>query len=715
MNQFYRRLKLKSHFKDKTSTATKEDILFRKKSNWTPTKNHHTVETFISLVNNDLMGMKPKSKLPENLTNKEKQALDTLRNRTDIVITKADKGGAVVIMDTESYIAEAERQLNDTKYYKTLPHDVTDLHEEKVKQSLKTLTRTCDLKENIAEGLAPTSSKTPKFYLLPKIHKKQRPPPGRPVINSINSPTSNISKYVDHQLHPIVTKLPSYVKDTTDFVKKLDTVKTAPDNCYLVTMDVKSLYTNIPHAEGIDAVKTFMNQHRAPAKAVSIVTTLLHLILTLNNFIFNSVHYLQQMGCPMGTKCAPNYANLFMGDFENKFIYPLIRTYSVLYLRYIDDIFMLWKGSKEQLDNFINAINEKHPTIKFDFEISQQQVNFLDTTVYIEENNIIKTKLYTKETDTHNYLHRKSVHPEKLKRTIPYGQALRVRRICTMEQDFDASCIEMTHAFMKRGYPQKEVTTQIRKAKDVPRDTALTSKEKAKLTRIPLVLTYNPTLPPVMDSIKKHWHILQTDPALRETFKDLPMTAYRRNKNIGDILNSNTLVNNQVKRKSSGKSQGKCRPCHTNNRNMCCNHMKSCNSFKSAITNKVYRIFHDVTCRTKMVVYLLECKLCPKVQYVGKSESPANIRINKHRDDCKISTSIDIDQHFRLPGHDFNQHAVFTIIEKMNVTNKSKKELREILERREDFWVMELKTLKPLGLNAKLNHPHEYTGILHKT
>ena len=148
---------------------------------------------------------------------------------------------------------------------------------------------------------------------------------------------------------------------------------------------------------------------------------------------------------------------------------------------------------------------------------------------------------------------------------------------------------------------------------------------------------------------------------------------------------------------------------------MCCNHMKSWNSFKRAITNKVYRIFHDVTCRTKMVVYLLECKLCPKVQYVGKSESPANIRINKHRDDCKISTSIDIDQHFRLPGHDFNQHAVFTIIEKMNVTNKSKKELREILERREDFWVMELKTLKPLGIYPKLNHPHEYTGILHKT
>ena len=70
----------------------------------------------------------------------------------------------------------------------------------------------------------PLESRTLKFYLLPKIHKKQKPPLGRPVVNSINSPTSNITKYVDHQLQPIVTQLPSYVKDTTDFIKKLDTV-----------------------------------------------------------------------------------------------------------------------------------------------------------------------------------------------------------------------------------------------------------------------------------------------------------------------------------------------------------------------------------------------------------------------------------------------------------------------------------------------------------
>ena len=100
------------------------------------------------------------------------------------------------------------------------------------------------------------------------------------------------------------------------------------------------------------------------------------------------------------------------------------------------------------------------------------------------------------------------------------------------------------------------------------------------------------------------------------------------------------------------------------------------------------------------------------IQYVGKSEPPANIIINKHRDDCKITTSIDIDQHFRSPGYSFNEHTVFTIIERLNTRTEMKLEQREILETREDFWIMVLQILKPQGLNAKLNYPQKYTGIL---
>ena len=128
----------------------------------------------------------------------------------------------------------------------------------------------------------------------------------------------------------------------------------------------------------------------------------------------------------------------------------------------------------------------------------------------------------------HNYLHRKSVHPEKLKKTIPYGQALRIRRICTTEEDFDSGCKDLYNDFLKRGYTQDEVSAHIQKAKDVPRETTLISKEIQALTRIPLVLTYNPTLPPIMESIKKHWHILQSDTSHREIFKELPIIPKER-------------------------------------------------------------------------------------------------------------------------------------------------------------------------------------------
>ena len=71
-----------------------------------------------------------------------------------------------------------------------------------------------------------------------------------------------------------------------------------------------------------------------------IITTFLALILTLNNFIFNSKFYLQIKGCAMGTICTPSYANIFMSEFEEKYIYPLIKNKSVIYLRYK----FLWYG-----------------------------------------------------------------------------------------------------------------------------------------------------------------------------------------------------------------------------------------------------------------------------------------------------------------------------------------------------------------------------------
>ena len=91
------------------------------------------------------------------------------------------------------------------------------------------------------------------FYLQPKIHKEGNP--RGPVEGSVNCHTANISKYVDYHLQPIVKEIPSYIKNTQDFLKKLEKVKDIPQESLLVTLDIKSLYTNIPNNKGIKVVK----------------------------------------------------------------------------------------------------------------------------------------------------------------------------------------------------------------------------------------------------------------------------------------------------------------------------------------------------------------------------------------------------------------------------------------------------------------------------
>ena len=164
-----------------------------------------------------------------------------------------------------------------------------------------------------------------------------------------------------------LNKIPVYVKDTNDFLSKLHTIKSAPDNTYLVSLDVKSLYTSIPKAEGMKALKESFDKHTSKKVATKVIPTFLPLILTLNDFVSNCKHYLQIKGCAMGTICAQSYANIFMDHFEKKYIYPFLEGLSIIYLRFIDGIFFIWTGNKEQLAN----LNTKYQKLASHFLIQK--------------------------------------------------------------------------------------------------------------------------------------------------------------------------------------------------------------------------------------------------------------------------------------------------------------------------------------------------------
>ena len=113
----------------------------------------------------------PQRNRKQILTHKEKQALATLKEKDDLIISKADKGGAVVFQNVTDYIQEAKRQLRDTEFCKKVDRDLTMEHTEQINNAIDQFRRENLLPEHTAKDLKTTNAKPARFYTLPKIHK----------------------------------------------------------------------------------------------------------------------------------------------------------------------------------------------------------------------------------------------------------------------------------------------------------------------------------------------------------------------------------------------------------------------------------------------------------------------------------------------------------------------------------------------------------------
>ena len=119
-----------------------------------------------------------------------------------------------------------------------------------------------DISDKTLDYFLINNPKLGRFYLLPKIHQRLHDVPGRPVISNSSYYTENISSFVEFHLKPLAQKVQSYIKDTNDFLKKLSNLPVLPDNVILCTIDVVGLYPNIPHEEGLAAIKEQLIKER---------------------------------------------------------------------------------------------------------------------------------------------------------------------------------------------------------------------------------------------------------------------------------------------------------------------------------------------------------------------------------------------------------------------------------------------------------------------
>ena len=171
-----------------------------------------------------------------------------------------------------------------------------------------------NIQTDISKLLRPVNSRTPVFYMLPKIHKTNNL--GRPVVSSVNSHTEKISAYVDGYLRPLAERLPSYIRDATDFIKRLRALLRLPMNCLLVTLDVSSLYTNIVTNGGLAIVRQELEKSKSGQNKPSAetITLLLEKVLKLNNFTFRDLNYIQIKGTAMSTRFLISQTSIWAGS-----------------------------------------------------------------------------------------------------------------------------------------------------------------------------------------------------------------------------------------------------------------------------------------------------------------------------------------------------------------------------------------------------------------
>ncbi|CAJ0946012.1 unnamed protein product [Ranitomeya imitator] len=326
----------------------------RVSSNYNPPRTYHPVETYISLVKRDVEAdlksiQKGSIRIHRNLSVIEKDALRNLKENKRIVIKPADKGGSIVVMDKSHYTSIIQSQLNDRTTYQSIDRDPTFDVAREIRLIIKTYKEKGTIDAKLSEYLINTQPMIPVFYVLPKVHKDLMNPPGRPIVASTNSLLSPLAITLDRILTPLLHNISSYLKDTTDFLSKLHAITPVVSGCTLVTLDVNSLYTCIDHQRGIAAVQWFLTEHTdfSPDQ-LQFCVDLLSFVLHKNFFMFGDQYYIQRTGTAMGSNMAPPYANIFMAAFEETYVYthPLFQTHSVYWKRYIDDVFMIWRGER---------------------------------------------------------------------------------------------------------------------------------------------------------------------------------------------------------------------------------------------------------------------------------------------------------------------------------------------------------------------------------
>lgn len=564
VSDFVKAIALETHFRDDTDNTDGYVPQLYVRSNWTPPVTAD-VREYKSLTMPPLL--RRYNALVRQQSHFQPGLAETklfLKNNPQLRVIATDKNLGLALVTNQNYNEMCLKHLLDRNTYQRLCIVERFIISDATNNSLTTLTteakRLWSHIKSIDRALAvdTTTSVLPHFHCIAKIHKT--PIAGRPIAGAFSWITTPISKLLSYILRQHLSPLTHILRDSRQLVELHEGMVLGTGDIF-VTLDVTALYPSMNHTDTItslDILRFNSREEKGWCKDAA-------RFVLKNSFVqYDGVAYRQLQGTAMGTNCAVELANIYVTRFvefhqQFKQWHPFMR----LWKRFIDDIFMIWKGTVGQLQQFLKWINAVHPSLKFTHSASRQSIAFLDVEAYKSANNRLGFRVYQKPLNKYLYIPPQSNHPWSCKAGFIKGELLRYARLSTLEEDFMALKSMFFIRLEKRGYKPKALSEIF---KEVQHDARA---QPQQATQARLVSMFNELfgieeeggesddLKKIMFKVPFHPALkqLQINTALRTYWSHLaigditePMVVYKKTRNLAAIFTSSKYSSKEVTR-----------------------------------------------------------------------------------------------------------------------------------------------------------------------
>jgi hypothetical protein len=416
------------------------------------------------------------------------KSIDNLKRNKSILIKPTDKNLGIAVIDIAEYDAAMINKLNNGNYMRFDDFDVSVVCIDLIKRFIKLKILRPLVKPQHIQYQLPLDWKQFEFEpqykevtqlimyyfshpdlirlcrlkLIPKVHKT--PLDWREICANPKWITSIGSLVVHLLLYPILQEVPSYIHNSSEVIVELINNEFC-DTCAMLQADIERMYPSIDIIDGLKTLKIVLEQDgRYTTLEQELILNITEWVLFNNYMSYKDKVYKQINGTSMGTSLSVTYSCLYIAHKEKqaidimkfkKFKDPL------MYKRLVDDcagIFIDELHAKEFMRTLEHVTNDK---IKFDYKISNEELVFLDMTIFKGEDflrtNKLSSKLYQKANNKYLFIPPFSAHPASVYKAWIEDYINRIRILCSTDQDYENFKILFHKRLLERGFQVKHL------------------------------------------------------------------------------------------------------------------------------------------------------------------------------------------------------------------------------------------------------------------